>query len=95
MKQPKKRRRRNGKRQIEFLATMDMIARIDRTAKEYTGKLNAGGGGKVRRADATRYAVTVGLDSIERQLGLPPLEPLLALAPAKRKPSQPGVRAKR
>jgi hypothetical protein len=95
MKQPKKRRKRNGKRQIGFLANRDLIARLDRVAKEYTGKLIAGGGGRVRRADATRYAVTVGLDSIERQLGLPPLDPLPAPALAKRKLSQHGMGAKR
>jgi hypothetical protein len=83
MSQPKRRRRRDGKRQIGFLATRDVIARLDRIAKEYTSKLIAGGGGTVRRADATRYVVTVGLDSIERQLGLPPLPPLPAPAPRK------------
>jgi hypothetical protein len=71
MKQPKRRRRKDGKRQIGFRATPEEIARLDRIAKEYTGKLPAGGGGRVKRSEATRYAVKVGLDAIELELGLP------------------------
>jgi hypothetical protein len=92
MKQRKRRRRRDGKRQIGFPATPEEIARLDRIAKEYTSKLPAGGGGRVRRSDATRYAVNVGLDAIERELGLPPLEAPPATSSKRR--IRPGARGK-
>lgn len=90
MKQPKK-RRRDGKRPIGYSETPYEIARLDRVAREYTNKLPRGGG-KVKRSEAIRYAVRVGLDSIERELGLPPLEPLPDPAPAKRKTKKVGRR---
>jgi hypothetical protein len=87
-----KKRRRDGKRSIGYLATPHEIARLDRITTEYTNKLPKGGGGKVKRSEAIRYAIKVGLDSIERELGLPPLEPLPAPAPAKRKTKKVGRR---
>jgi hypothetical protein len=87
-----KKRRRDGKRPIGYLATPHEIARLDRLAREYMSKLPQGGPVKVKRSEAIRYAVKVGLDSIERELGLPPLEPPPDPAPAKRKTKKVGRR---
>ena len=67
-------RRNKRKRRIAFLGTPAEIERLARIAKEYEARTLPGG--KVSRAVAARAAMLVGLDTIERDFGLPPMDPL-------------------
>ena len=68
------RRRNKPKRRIAFLGTPAEIERLARIAEEYEARTLPGG--KVSRAVAARAAMLVGLDTIERDFGLPPMVPL-------------------
>ena len=64
------RRRNKPKRRIAFLGTPAEIERLARIAEEYEARTLPGG--KVSRAVAARAAMLVGLDTIERDFGIPP-----------------------
>ena len=66
-------RRNKPKRRIAFLGTPAEIERLARIAEEYEARTLPGG--TVSRAVAARAAMLVGLDTIERDFGLPPMEP--------------------
>ena len=66
-------RRRKPKLRIAFFGTPAEIERLARIAREYETRTLPGG--TVSRAVAARAAMLVGLDTIERDFGLPPMEP--------------------
>ena len=66
-------RRKKSKLRIAFLGTPAEIERLARIAKEYEARTLPGG--TVSRAVAARAAMLVGLDTIERDFELPPMEP--------------------
>jgi hypothetical protein len=69
MTKQRERRKQRRKKLLRIRLAPEYFDRFDRIAEAFMGRLPRGG--YVTRIDAARAVINVGLDTMERELGLP------------------------